>query len=348
MSSLTGHAKITSAAVREVTQEMKFNPLATGMTHGGLPAAAVTRDIIDVICLGHWADFGQKHHFMRQFDSQSPFEAYESAVEWIRKNAYEAAQAIAARTAAYYPNGINGSRNPQLAGQTVYRDLNLQSLGNAVHALEDSFAPGHVTRGPGSPGPITHIKRYAGAEKNHHAEGDDQWQDGNKGFSEVGRLAIDAVKALLKIVVLTASSNAMMGTLVDWQAFRDKWLKADAKLSKSKDRVFDLIDQYYTGVRLGATNIKTFDMNEEGLAKALFSEDPATTLAVFVRLDEQYNSDADDVAEIYVNLIRKAGGAKLAELRGNELLIRRLIKVMNEGRTSSGEQECIDFLKGLL
>lgn len=352
MSTLTGHAKITAAAVRELALEWNSNPLATGMTWAGLPGAAVMRDIFDVLSLGHWADFGQKHHFMRQFDSQSPFEAYEAAVEWIRSNALQSARTMAARVARLYPQGLGSGRSPQSTGLRVFHDVNWQPLGNAVHACEDSFAKGHTERGKplggGTPGSIIHIKRYAGTEKHLHAEGDEEWKGSQRGFSDDGWFAIEAVKALLKVVITTAQSNTNPVALVGWQAFRDKWIRADASLSKSRDRVFELIDRYYTGVRVGATNVKTLNMNEDGLAKALLAEDPQTTLAVFVRLDEQYNSDADDVAELYVNLVKSQGGPKLATLQANKELIRRLIKVMDEGWTSSGEKKCITFLKTLL
>jgi len=344
MSSPSGHAKLTAAAVRELGQENKFNSLAQGLAAAGLPAAAVTRDILDVLSLGHWTDFGQKHHFMRKFDSQSPYEAYESAVEWIRSNALAAAKMIAERLPRI---GSSVSVN----GRQVFSGTNWQPLGNAVHALEDSFASGHVERGApagaGSPGPIKHIKRYAGAEKDHHEEGDAAWKDASGGFSMDGRLAIEAVKALLRAVLASAQTGPTPTALAGWQGFREKWLKADASLSKAKDRVFELIDRFSAGVRIGATNLKTLNMDEHGLAKALMFEDGATTLAVFERLDAQYNSDADDVAEIYVNLVQQQGGAKVAALKANKPLVMRLVKVLDEGWTTSGERKCIEFLKKL-
>jgi len=394
MSSLSGHAKLTAAAVRELGQENKSNPLAQGLAAAGLPAAAVIRDILDVLTLGHWADFAQKHHFMRKFDSQSPYQAYETAVEWIRSNALTAARIIAARLPRRGSAPVNGRqvfsginwrqplgnadlgdpfrdfermRSPAAAnsdglpvnGRQVFSGIDWQPLGNAVHALEDSFAAGHVERsastGSGSPGTIKHIKRYTGSEKHHHEEGDDAWQADSGGFSTEGRLAIEAVKALFRVVLATAQAGPNPTALVGWQGFRDKWLKADASLSKAKDRVFELIDRYSTGVRLGATNVKTLNMDEDGLAKALMAEDATTTLAVFERLDTEYNSDADDVAEIYVNLVQQQGGAKVTALKANKPLVARLIKVLagstgagvDEGWTTSGEKKCIEFLRKL-
>jgi hypothetical protein len=355
MSSLTGHWKITQAAVRELSATWSKNPLVTGLGAAALPDAAVTRDILDVLCGGHWADFGQKHHFMRKFDGQSPAQAYREAVEWIRTNALQAAQILAARVKAYFPYGVTTGRAANHVGKTVFTGISWQQLGNAVHALEDSFAAGHAVRdepaGPMNPGAITHIKRYAGQEKEGHEHGDAVWQDEKGGFSRDGRFAIEAVKHLLLIVLVTAQTKEKSPTaLVGWDRFVGQWLKASPKLSQEADKVFELIDRFYTGARIGASNVKTVNMDEEGLAKALFQEvgsDTKTTLTVFVRLDEHYNSDADDVAELYVKLVKTKGGPVLSALKSNKLLVERLIKVMDEGWTSAGEKECIEFLRGL-
>lgn len=356
MSSLTGHWKITQTAVRELAASWPMNPLVKGLSAAGLPDAAVTRDILDVLCGGHWADFGQKNHFMRKFDGQSPYQAYREAVEWIRTNALQAAHLLAARIKACFPRGVTTGRAANYNGKMVFAGISWQQLGNAVHALEDSFAEGHAVReepaGPKNPGAITHIKRYAGQEKEGHEHGDEVWQDENGQFSASGRLAIEAVKDLLLIVLVSAQASVQKGatTLVGWDRFAAQWLKASSQLSQEPDKVFDLIDRFYTGVRLGAWNVKTLNMDEAGLAKALFQEvgpDTRTTLEVFLRLDEHYNSDADDVAELYVKLVKDRGGPVLAALKSNKPLVDRLIKVMDEGSTSTGESECIEFLRGL-
>src|SRR5262245_8133385 len=113
MSTLTGHREITAQAVRELAAEWPNSPLLRNLDAAGLPGSVVKRDIIDVLILGHWADFGQKHHFMRKFDGQSPYQAYVDAVEWIRSNALEAAQMLAKRLARYFPQGVGGAGNDQ-------------------------------------------------------------------------------------------------------------------------------------------------------------------------------------------------------------------------------------------
>jgi hypothetical protein len=374
MSTLTGHREVTAQAVRELSAEWPNSPLLRNLDSAGLPSSVVQRDIIDVLILGHWADFGQKHHFMRKFDGQSPYQAYVDAVEWIRSNALEAAQTLAKRVARHFPQGIKNvpgtdPRGRSVLGGTVVQTPrgpvvadapSWQALGNAVHALEDSFAPGHAVRGEPlsatTPGAIEHIKRYAGDEKKGHEEGDAVWKAGPgqlAGFSRDGRFAINATKQLILMVISSAvgERGRPPQALAGWEGFKEQWLKASPKLSRETDAAFELIDRFYSGVRLGAKNIKTVSMDEEGLAQALVQEVGTNTslaLRVFVRLDEHYNSDADDVAEIYVNEVRRRGGALLASVRGNRELVQRLIKVMGEGWTSGGEKDCIKFLRGLL
>ena len=89
LSDLTGHYKITTRAIQELRKET-----TTSARLGVLPNSVVERDLKDVVSLGHWADFGQKHHFMRPFDASSPYEAYVAAVEWIKTNALEGAERL--------------------------------------------------------------------------------------------------------------------------------------------------------------------------------------------------------------------------------------------------------------
>jgi len=341
MSSLPGHARITQKAV-ELLPAGK-NPAYSAIATGGVPVNVVARDLIDVVILGHWADFGQCHHFMRRFDGQSEREAYTEAVHWIWKNGLDAAR-ILSRQISVAASGIG-------SGPT-----SSQPLGNALHALQDSFAAGHAEREPSngsSPGDIKRIKRYSGSEKEGHEEADKQWRGSYRdGFSESGWLAVLATNELLRIIIESAiAARGGKGvSLQRFDLFRQQWLKASDSLSDARDQAFDLIDRHYTGVRLGAMNFKTLAMDEEGLAKALIDDvgtNTGLTLRVFERLRDHYSSDSDDVAEIYVNAIRKTPGQLEAALRANKPLIRVLIQVMDEGWTSKGEKECIEWLKGL-
>jgi hypothetical protein len=349
MSSLPGHGKITRRAVEELAREPRYAHLFTASAAKTVATNVMARDILDVFILGHWADFGQCHHFMRRFDGQSEVAAYTEAVEWIRLNAADAARHLASH--AHLARGPGG-RSIITGGQTPLS----QSLGNALHATQDSFASGHAEREEARgamPGAIRRIKRYAGAEKDGHEQADQEWHlPGDTGaFSFMGRFAVEATKDLLRLVADSAAGgSAAASQLPGFEMFRAKWLRVSGQLSNQRDLAFDLIDRYYTGVRLGATNIKTINMDEDGLAAALIAEagtDTKLVLDVFTRLDEQYNSDADDVAEIYVNEIRRRQGPLEAALKANPALVKRLIKVMDEGWTSSGEADCIRYLRSL-
>lgn len=80
MSKLDGHSIITKQAVLEVGGLCVKNIIASNLKLAGLPTDVIQRDILD-LSGGHWSDYGQKHHFMRRFDGQSPYEAYTESVE---------------------------------------------------------------------------------------------------------------------------------------------------------------------------------------------------------------------------------------------------------------------------
>src|SRR5689334_9972635 len=222
MSTLRGHWRLTRQAVEELRGTTNAGPLLRALPAARLQDNAVARDLIDVLILGHWLDFGQQHHFMRRFDGQSPFSACCEGTEWIRSNAQKAARLLARRaTAAFGTTGGGlsagriGAATPAAAerlavqvfrGTGDYDTPSWQELGNALHALQDSFSPSHVVRdfgsGAGPAGVITYVKVYDGLEKEGHEEGDVEWLgSGPGGFSPLGRLAIEACKALILVVI---------------------------------------------------------------------------------------------------------------------------------------------------
>ncbi|MEZ4648067.1 MAG: hypothetical protein R3E97_04630 [Candidatus Eisenbacteria bacterium] len=419
MSKLKGHYEITMRALVELKAEFRRNPVVgnistqrpvapfqeseVDLVKGSLihlvnstptPAwGAVVRDMIDVFTLGHWGDSSQKHHFMRRFDGQSPYNAYLDGVEWIRKNATEAADEISRRlrdrlseaelgailstsgSAMVAPGlpgaggGAGASATTRSAGASVahrparvgatrlhglFAGAPSDKLGFAAHALQDSFSPSHATRTPDrgqpkGPGRISHVKIYEGAEAEGHSHEDHAWQNGDS-FSDIGRCAVAATKALALMVIVTAlQKRAPVGSLLGWERFRSTWLVAHPSLSRERDFAYDLIDQHTSWWKAGSFNLATFNMDEEAIAATLFrhATDTERVRKVFERLDDKYNSDADDVAELFVRKVQRAGGAPLAALKRAPLLIDLLIRVMDEGWTTSGEEECIEFLRGL-
>lgn len=354
---LAGHHKITELAIQEFRAELpgSSRAFAAGQLRGALGLSAgdlaVWRDLLDVLILGHWSNFAQKHHFMRRFDGQSPYAAYQEGCSWIRSNALEFAKAAA-------------------VGDGKCR---LQSLANACHALEDSFADGHATRGSGwtknghgkrvpvrgndehRPDPIMHVKMYAGAEKEGHSHDDTKWWNPLLDqLSLQGRQAKNAVKAMLHVVfeaVFEARKNkAPLLQLPRWLQFESHYLVPHKDLGRQRDHAYDLIDEFYCGIVWGNTNT-ALNFNEKGLAEAVFSRIGVRTNRVrdvFRRLDDHHNSDADDVAQYYVEILQSPRGAVVRNaVAGDPRLVDLLIKVMDEGWTSGGEEKCIAFLRGL-
>ncbi|WP_437277939.1 hypothetical protein WME90_43050 [Sorangium sp. So ce375] len=90
-------------------------------------------------------------------------------------------------------------------------------------------------------------------------------------------------------------------------------------------------------------------VNEEGMARALAMEHRTNlefTRRVFQSLDSDYHTDADDVALEYVDLVRR-DTALAQSLRGNRPLRELLIRLLDEGYTSSEERAAIHYLRGL-
>jgi hypothetical protein len=98
----------------------------------------------------------------------------------------------------------------------------------------------------------------------------------------------------------------------------------------------------------------TFNMDEKGLAGALISmgRNLDRVLGVFKHLDADRNSDVDDVAYYYVEELKArpasvdAGAARHA-LKQHKILRTLLIKVMDEGWTTSKERDAMDYIRDL-
>jgi hypothetical protein len=138
----------------------------------------------DIWTLAHWRATTQKHHFMRA-KTQTQQAAYKEAVQWIRENAYKSSYHLRRvwkeSLGHYHPSFVN------------------EPLGNAFHALQDSFSRGHVSRTKlGSDSIITEIHVYDNANKETHSELDKDWQ------SPLGKEAIVACRELTKIIVVAA------------------------------------------------------------------------------------------------------------------------------------------------
>ncbi len=389
MSTLSGHKLLTIQAIKELKMSCANHPIGSNFNSANIPSYVIQRDILDVVSLGHWGNYGQPHHFMRKFDGQSPYQAYNDSVKWIQENALRAAVQMRTRIKKHMPNmgtpdvaphatkrscGLFGmSSNPQsmvqarkiLGGAIYYSDegfskevVNWQTLGNALHAIQDSFSEGHVVRNVSksemSPGSIEHIKQYAGSEKNKHKHYDELWlNEKTKQFTLSGRHAINATKSLITIITNTAQANSSEVqplNLIGWHTFKSNWLVTSTTLDKKRDFAFDFILEHQTGIRFGASNIKTINMDEEKLAKNLIYAvgiDMKKVFDVFHRLDKHYNSDSDDIALLYISKLKQANSQVQDAFKSHKQLISLLTKIMREGYTGTKEKEAIEYLSSL-
>lgn len=394
MSKLTGHFKITQQAIKEIKNSCANHLMPQILGELSLPVDVILRDVFDLFG-GHWADFGQKHHFMRRFDGQSPRQAYEENVQWIQSNALVSAQNFSRKikiSLKYYTHrnsqisnhasvrtcrlpdmeitasdGLGSRANDRFTGGEPPREdfyvMDYQPFGNALHALQDSFSKGHVVRTEGGterqPGAIEHIKLYSGEEVKGHSHFDKLWESDKKvsKFSLDGRLAINASKELIFLILNTAQSGVKSPhiiTLTGWDDFKNKWLVASEKLSDTRDFAIDLIEEFHTGARLGNTTVVTVNFDEAGLANAMitkFGSNATKVYAVFKRLETGgYNTDIDDIACIYVTKIKK-NPLIVNSIRNHSGLVKLLVKSLHMGGLTNTKKDCIRFLteeKGII
>ncbi|MDZ4848958.1 MAG: hypothetical protein SGI77_06670 [Pirellulaceae bacterium] len=92
----------------------------------------------------------------------------------------------------------------------------------------------------------------------------------------------------------------------------------------------------------------TINMDEAGLAKCLaaMQTNIQRVKSVIDFLDKNQNSDADDVAYLYVQEIKNSPPMKPA-LKADPNFVRLLIKTMDEGVTTSDERAAIQWLKSI-
>jgi len=87
-------------------------------------------------------------------------------------------------------------------------------------------------------------------------------------------------------------------------------------------------------------------VDEDGIARALATEQRSKldfVNQVFIALNDDYYTDADDVALAYVNLVRR--DRMLAQtVKANGALRATLTRLMKQGWTSPQEQEAINYL----
>jgi hypothetical protein len=120
-----------------------------------------------------------------------------------------------------------------------------------------------------------------------------------------------------------------------------------------------LADQAYTGIA-GPELVETrailskyigiFRTDEESIARALVARSGINmdeVYAVFIELANNYSGDSDDVARHYVKLVRQRGGALVHALRLHAPLRNLLVRILDDGWTTSGEYGTMAYLREL-
>jgi hypothetical protein len=205
--------KSVDAAVRSLPPELKWVRYYLTDTKFG----AVYRDVWDVFTGGHWSRACQKHHFMR-FQEQSQLEAYKLGVGWIHDNAFTAAK----RLRQFW-------QHRWLGEATIWIN---EPLGNALHALQDSYSGGHVSRKKvGDDWIIIDIFIYDAVNKQTHGALDQKWET-----DELGKAAVIAGSHLISRVVKLSLVDQYPWFEFDWNAqwagFVNEYLQLDLSLAE--------------------------------------------------------------------------------------------------------------------
>ena len=117
--------------------------------------------------------------------------------------------------------------------------------------------------------------------------------------------------------------------------------QAYVQIRGQKDVTVGSIISRYTGF---------FSTDEEGIVNALYNEagiEMRLVSQVFTALSRDYSTDSDDVASLYVDRIKRDGGAKEHALRLNKALRGQLIAILESGWTSGVENRQIQYLRSL-
>jgi hypothetical protein len=258
-----GHKRITDAMQFQLYHS-PYLPKELVQALGHLPTSVVERDweMANIPCnLGKVTREGQRHHFMRT-DRQTEQQAYDASAAWIHENAQAALVKIRSWITAWTTDRRHAS--PYCFSDEPYNTLpggEYHPLGNALHSLQDSFAPGHVHRRKDlviirvftwdkenrDPGPGAKTGGAEWDEKNNrpgpgwpgHEALDERWlvakeSNQNKGskhiqFSDIGLAAIHASTSLVFRILDNANRGLSDADFEkSWEGFVNLHLKAES------------------------------------------------------------------------------------------------------------------------
>lgn len=189
---------------------------------------------------------GQRYHFMRAA-GETELEAYYNGCTFIRTHTENwvnhAKRNLKKKVAPLVNSNIDDTRDY------------VAQLALALHALQDSFSPGHTRRGyddgphrPGHPNhaaPIREIHVYD--KQDHDDHGDDDYESGGID-SAWGRLAVEASADLITLGILSIPSSP--AGLTGWESFKRKWLQGRLPAGSSEPSQPGVVDP-------GAANCRT-------------------------------------------------------------------------------------------
>ena len=182
-----GHEYLTEEAIKAALTKLPQGLDWIRHFVADVGTGSVYRDSEDVFTLGHWRNSGQRHHFMR-YAGQGEKSAYLEGCDWIYRNAYQAS------------GNLRRIWKEKLGHYNVV--FVTEPLGNALHALQDSYALAHcMRRKVGDTAVIYKINVYDEQNKKPgpnwpgHSVLDAQYKDG------LGKEAIIASRELIRIVI---------------------------------------------------------------------------------------------------------------------------------------------------
>ena len=219
-----GHGHLTAAAIDELRTKLPPDVQAI-LRWVGTKTQTQNRDITDIPTLGHWTPEGQRHHFMK-YGGQTDQDAYDVAVAWIFSEASLGAELLKSR--------LSTKRHYQESGDWGFgqeQESVGPHLGNALHSLQDSFAPGHVKRDDNLV--IRSINIYDKENKHPtepgkkgHEEYDASWKDEKDHLTPLGQAAADASVALILFFLHTAYGHAAQAR-AQKEILMEKYLRLD-------------------------------------------------------------------------------------------------------------------------
>ena len=202
-----------------VLQELSiFGERSLSLKKGYLVREVVAVDLEPMKLRHHFLDSGQKYHFMRRSVDATIHQAHAECVLFIKESISKWISQMTRLTSI-----VKGSGRRKPSTMAARRDA-ASNMALALHALQDSFSPGHTKRekyiDANAPGGIVDIYIYSKQDHNEH--GDDDFESGSQN-SIHAQAAINASSELMYMAALSVTSKSVVP--IGWIDFQNKWLK---------------------------------------------------------------------------------------------------------------------------